>query len=241
MNAALRIVVWLLAIALVVVPPLAVLKGWVGAQRWPLARLHVHGQLQRVDAQAIRAAMLPYAQRGFFAVDLGGAQAALEQLPWVEKADVRKRWPDVLDIDIVEHQPFARWDSDKLLTQAGRLYPLPKNVDASDMPQLGGPEAKVADVVALYNESKQMFAPMGLDVRTLRMDQRGSWSLDLSDGVEVIVGRDDARPRIGRFARLLPQLLAKNAALRRADLRYTNGFALSWGSPAPAPEVKAGT
>ncbi len=241
MNVALRIAVWLLAIAFVVVPPLAVLKGWVGAQRWPLTTLRVHGSLQRVDPQSIRTALLPYAQRGFFAVDLTGAQVALEQLPWVEKADVRKRWPNVLDIDIVEHQPFARWDEDKLLTAAGRLYPLPKNVDVSSMPQLGGPETEVADVVALYNESKQMFAPLGLDVRTLRMDQRGSCSLDLSDGIEVVVGRDDARPRISRFARLLPQLLAKNVLLQRADLRYTNGFALSWGKAPPATEVKAGT
>jgi cell division protein FtsQ len=31
---------------------------------------------------------------------------------------------------------------------------------------------------------------------------------------------------------MLPQLLARNAQpLQRADLRYTNGFALSWGEP----------
>ncbi len=36
-----------------------------------------------------------------------------------------------------------------------------------------------------------------------------------------------------RFARLLPQLLARQArTLERADLRYTNGFALTWGEPA---------
>jgi hypothetical protein len=34
---------------------------------------------------------------------------------------------------------------------------------------------------------------------------------------------------LSRFARLLPQLLTQDARpLERADLRYTNGFALSW-------------
>jgi cell division protein FtsQ len=47
-----------------------------------------------------------------------------------------------------------------------------------------------------------------------------------------VVGRgdEDARLRLARFSRLLPRLLAgQQRPLRRADLRYTNGFALSWG------------
>jgi len=61
----------------------------------------------------------------------------------------------------------------------------------------------------------------------------------LDDGPEVIVGRSDARPRLGRFARLLPQLMAQpQRLLRRADLRYTNGFALQWAD-APAAAAAA--
>ena len=43
----------------------------------------------------------------------------------------------------------------------------------------------------------------------------------------------DQLPRLSRFARLLPQVLAqrRDATLQRADLRYTNGFALTWGEP----------
>ena len=39
MNALLRIVGWVLAVALVVLPVAAVLNGWVGAGHWPLTRL----------------------------------------------------------------------------------------------------------------------------------------------------------------------------------------------------------
>jgi len=58
----------------------------------------------------------------------------------------------------------------------------------------------------------------------------------LSNGTDVIVGSSEARLRVTRFARLLPQLLSqKQLPLRRADLRYTNGFALSWPSTTPTP------
>jgi len=37
-----------------------------------------------------------------------------------------------------------------------------------------------------------------------------------------------------RFGRVLPQLANQSAPIERADLRYTNGFTLSWGTPVPA-------
>ncbi|MEL1265953.1 cell division protein FtsQ/DivIB [Pseudoxanthomonas putridarboris] len=232
MTAALRILAWLLAIALVAMPVVAVVNGWIGAERWPLTKLRVQGEFQRVDAAQLRDVVLPHAQRGYFAVRLGDAQDAVEKLPWVERAEVRKRWPDVMEIRIVEHKPFARWGQDRLLSEHGRLFPMPKELRELKLPQLGGPDSQVREVTALYNESRQLFAPLGLEVHTLLMDRRGSWSLRLGNGTEVIVGRTDARPRLDRFARMLPQLLANQAQpLQCADLRYTNGFALVWAKP----------
>jgi len=250
MNAALRIFTWLLALALVVLPVVAVMNGWIGAERWPLTKLRVHGEFERVDPVQLRAVILPYAKPGFFAARLQGAQDAVEKLPWVEHAEVRKRWPDVMEIEIVEHKPFARWGKDRLLSEQGRLFPVPKDMRSDALPQLGGPDSQVQEVVKLYNESRELFAPIGFKVDSLVMDRRGSWSLALSNGTQVVVGRADARPRLGRFARMLPQLLARNALpLQRADLRYTNGFALSWAdkpataealSPQPSPASGTG-
>lgn len=232
MNAALRILAWTLALLLVTLPVVAVVNGWIGAGHWPLRTLRVEGRLQRVDAQRLRATVLPYAAKGFFAVRLADAQAAVARLPWVERAEVRKRWPDVLEVSIVEHRPFARWGNDRLLSQHGRLFPSQGAMPAG-LPLLDGPDSRVADVVALYNESRALFAPSGVDVRALKLDPRGSWSLVLSNGTDVIIGSSEARLRLARFARLMPQLLSqKQLPLVRADLRYTNGFALSWPSPA---------
>ena len=96
MNVLLRLLAWLLAITIVVLPVVAVLNGWVGAERWPLAKLRVHGEFKRVPGEELQKVMLPHARAGFFAVDLQQAQRAVEQLPWVESAQVRKQWPDVL-------------------------------------------------------------------------------------------------------------------------------------------------
>ena len=246
MNAALRILAWLLALALVALPVVAVLNGWVGADRWPLSRLRVSGDFKRVPAEELRAVVLPYARSGFFAVKLQDAQDAIERLPWVQSAQVRKQWPDVLEVRVVEHKPFARWGNDRMLSEQGQLFATPARLRDVALPQLGGPDSKTADVVALYNESRALFAPTGLDVERLEMDARGSWSLGLSNGIAIIVGRDDARARLQRFARVLPQLMDPQSPIARADLRYTNGFTVQReaatretggehsGSPGPA-------
>ena len=239
MSALLRILAWTLALALVALPVVALVNGWIGADRWPLRTLRLQGEIQRVDAQRLRATVLPFAEAGFFAVRLADAQAAVAKLPWVERAEVHKRWPDVLEVRIVEHRPFALWGKDRLLSEHGRIFPRGTLVPPKGLPQLDGPDARVADVVALYNESRALFAPNDLKVQALSLDARGSWSLALSDGSRVIVGSSEARLRLGRFARLLPQLTAqKRQPLQRADLRYTNGFALVWSQPTTAPQAQ---
>ena len=71
------------------------------------------------------------------------------------------------------------------------------------------------------------------------MDKRGSWSITMSDGTEVVLGRNDPEQRLERFAPLLPRLAAQHPGQRlvRADLRYTNGFSLSWAALPKATDL----
>ncbi|MDH5833022.1 cell division protein FtsQ/DivIB [Luteimonas sp. M1R5S59] len=232
MRRTLQVVAWALAIALVALPVVALVNGWIGAERWPLRTLRVTDGLERVDPERLREVLLPHASSGFFAVRLDHAQAAVARLPWVEHAEVRKLWPDVLEVRIVEHRPFARWGSERLLSEQGRLFPVAGIDVPAGLPELQGPDARVPDVVALYNEARELFVPGGFAVAKLALDRRDSWSLTLDNGVEVTVGSQEARLRLQRFARVLPQLLTRAPQpLRRADLRYTNGFALEWATP----------
>lgn len=253
MNAMLRLAAWLLALALVALPVVAALRGWIGAEQWPLTRLRATGEFERVDATLVRQALLPHAKRGFFAVDLKAAREAVAALPWVEQAEVRKRWPDVLEVRITEHQPFARWGDGRLLSERGALFDARGGDLPPGLPRLDGPDGRVAEVVELYQQSRAMFTPVGMDVSTVALDPRGSWTVTLHNRVrggaptEVVVGRNEARARIGRFVRLLPALLVNpERHIERADLRYTNGFALVWqaqpaagtdaaDAPTPAP------
>ena len=234
MSAMLRLLAWVLAVALVALPVVALVNGWVGGERWPLRTLRLQGELKQVDRAKLQATILPHAQRGFFAVELDKIQAAVSALPWVEHAEVRKQWPDILEVRIDEHRPIAHWGKDKLLSEAGRVFPAADLTVPKGLPELDGPEARAQEVVALYNESRGQLR----DVRGVALDKRGSWTISMRNGTEVVLGRNDPSARLARFAPLLPKLAAQHPRqkLVRADLRYTNGFSLTWADlPKTAP------
>src|SRR5690606_17079965 len=139
-SALARILAWLLAVALVALPVVAVVQGWIGAERWPLRTLRINDNLQQVDPALVREAVLPFAQQGFFAVRLDDARAAVAGLPWVEQVEVSKRWPDVLEVRVREHRPFARWGDARLLSQQGRIFPAEGIEPPLGLPLLHGPE-----------------------------------------------------------------------------------------------------
>ena len=238
---ALRPFAWLLAVALVATPIVAVVNGWVGVERWPLRTLRVEGQLQRVDEAGLRAAVLPYARRGFFAVDLDGVRTAVARLPWVEHAEVRKHWPDVIEVRVREHVPFARWGDAQLLSERGVVFPATPLRLPPGLPLLHGPDGREAEVAALYTRASELLQATGQRLGEVRMDARGSWSMQLGDGTDMVLGRGDPLPRLQRFAPMLPRLSAQRpgARIARADLRYTNGFALTWAARPPAQQLPA--
>jgi cell division protein FtsQ len=232
MNAAIRLIAWSLALLLVTLPVVAVLNGWIAADHWPIQRLRLTAEYERVSAEQVRSAVAPQLGRGFFAIDLAEVQRAVSALPWIDRVEVRKRWPDLIEITLREHRAYARWGADRLLSDRGQLFTASGLEQLQGLPLLDGPDARVGDVVALHAEAQRILTGTGLAVQGVRLSARGSWTLTLANGARLVLGRDDPRPRLRRLVRVLPQLLAGEArGFERIDLRYTNGFAVRW-SPA---------
>jgi cell division protein FtsQ len=229
-RGSIRLVAWCLAIALVALPVVGVLRGWFAANRWPVTRMTVQAEFRHVSADAIRAAVLPQLGKGFFALDLGQVQKAVAALPWVESVEARKRWPDTVLLRIYERQPFARWNGRQLISRQGFVFDAPGSQDNAALPDLRGPDSRLAEVVSFYAETQKAFAGIHLQVTGVTLTERGSWSLATANGAQIVLGdREQARRRLRRFLDVYPQLMAGHAdGFAYADLRYTNGFAVRW-------------
>jgi len=230
----LKLVAWAFALTLVLLPVVGVLNGWFAAERWPVRQLRVDAEFNHVSAEQIRAAAASHLGTGFFALDLDRVRASVAALPWVEKVEVRKQWPDTLELRVLEQQPFARWGDHRLISHNRALFSAPGAESIQGVPRLSGPDDAVYEVIEFYTKSQRLFSGSGLSVEGVALSERGSWTLTLAGGAEVAIGREQATPRLQRFVAVLPRLAAsRGGSFERADLRYANGFAIRWQSAAP--------
>lgn len=76
------------------------------AMGFTVERIDVMGE-GRLDEADVRAAVGIYEGDYFFATDLKRAQERTESLPWVDRAVVRRLWPNRIVVQLVETTPYA--------------------------------------------------------------------------------------------------------------------------------------
>jgi len=230
---------WGIALTFVLLPVVGVLNGWFAAERWPVRYLKVDAEFNHVSAEQIRAAVATHLGTGFFALDIDRVRDSVAKLPWIERVEVRKRWPDTLELRIAERAPFARWGEHQLIGHDGTVFSAPGAESIQGLPHLAGPDSALDEVIDFYNRSAHLFSGSGMGVNGVTLSERGGWTLILASGAEVEIGRERTRERLQRFVDVLPRLMAGHSGFERADLRYANGFALRWqAAEAPAPTAK---
>jgi cell division protein FtsQ len=208
--------------------------GW-GVQRlldpaqFPLHTVRIESPLKHVAQQTIRETVGRYVQGGFLGVDVDAVRDALQALPWVQSASVRRAWPDKLVVRVIEQQALARWGGDALVNMRGELFQPPADESWERLPLLRGPRDSNRAVAEQYVAMQGMLRPLGLIITHMSLNERRALSLRLDNGLQLGLGRQDTDLRLLRFVRVFPQvLMPRLAAIESIDLRYTNGFAVRW-------------
>lgn len=236
MNGGIKLLAWLVALGLIALPVVGVLEGWFAADRWPVTRLSVSAEFRQVSEEQLRSIAQPYLGKGFFATRLGPLRDALARLPWVERVEARKRWPDTIDLVVYEQQPYARWDNARLVNRDGKLFAAAGAQGLDGLPQLSGPDDRVEDVLRFYAQCRDEMAGSGLSVRSVAVSPRDGWRIGLAAGTTIELGREQRDARLQRFLDVWPRLATSHAQPPlHVDLRYANGFAVGWAAQTPVP------
>jgi len=190
-------------------------------------------QLEYVARTAIRG--------NFFSVDLEQVRGVFEKLPWVRRAEVRRRWPDVLELRLEEHQAAAYWTvsesgESQLVNRYGEVFIAASN---ADIPAFSGPQGSAAYIQARHREFERVLEPLGRRLVGLALSARQAWQLRLDDGLVIVLGRDHEKAptdqRLARFVHAWPNARdGVGVQVAVADLRYPSGFALT-----PVGDLKA--
>jgi len=153
---------------------------------------------------------------------------------------VQRRWPDAIVVGVVEQQAAARWGDDGLLNTRGELFVSGARYLPPELPRLDGPPGTEAVVAQRYLAVQGRLLDQGLRLSALRLDPRGAWEMELTNGVTVRLGRNQVDQRTDRFIRVAAQVIAGRAAdIGYVDMRYSNGFSIGWRDGAGPEQDRA--
>lgn len=227
---------WVLA-ALVLVAGVAVLADrLMDPTVFRIRQVSFVGHFDHLKPEALQKAAASAIDANYFAIDLTAVERAVEALPWVQRAEVRRVWPDRLRITVREQHLVARWGNDAWLNDQGRVV----NVAAKGMPgalRLAGPAGTGEEVLARARKWARRLDGAGLALKALTLDDRRAWSAVVAvpgsgPVFSVALGRDNVEGRFKRFTEAMGALPKnKVSQIDHVDARYPNGIALRLKQP----------
>ncbi len=202
-------------------------QAWLqDEQQLPVQRIIFSGE-RKVLADAQMEASIRASQKGsFFALDVNEVHLLLEDMPWVYRASVRKRWPSSLHIYLIEQVPVASWNDDLLLNTQGEVFD--GGTMSAGLPKLFGPGGSEKTALAGFNAMQSLLSETGLSIDELFLSERFAWRVKLNNGIKLNIGRQQFIDRLQSFIDIFPLLKAQNKAINYIDLRYDIGLAVGW-------------
>jgi cell division protein FtsQ len=194
-----------------------------------LREVTVLGRLTHADRERIAvAARNALEGRTFLMADLDEVRRTLERVPWVRRVEVRRLWPDRLEVALEEHVALARWGEIGLVNTYGERFAASTS---SRLPLFNGPDGSETEVARRYRRFTELLAPISETPLRVTLTPRHSWQVQLTNGLHLELGRDlpdeSAERRLERFVASFPKTLARlQRQYEYVDLRYPHGFAL---------------
>jgi len=231
-------------VAVVGIIALLAIAGWLyfvsgDARRFPVNEVEVLGTLDYTDRNELRELVVAQTASGFYRLDVNEIRKGVITMPWVAEAHVRRIWPDRISLEVVEHEPTARWNDASLISKKYELFDPPQLAKNSlrraewlayfsQFPQLAGSDGRHEAVLSGYRTMQVYLREFDVIIDALTEDGRRSQSLVLANNISVELGNTDIEERMRRFVsiydRLIEPLAGRSAHF---DMRYTNGFAMS--------------
>lgn len=224
---------------LLVAGALYVAKRSTDPRAFAVNEVEVSGTLDYTDRDVLRERVVQHSKTGFYSLDLDEVRADIKRLPWVAEAYLRRIPPDRLSIEVVEHEPAARWNDESLISKRFELFRPPQLlpdgiqraewlVHFSTLPQLRGADGRHEPALAAFRRYQAELSGFNVQLEALIEDDRFSQTLILGNQVSVRLGSTDRDARMSRFvdvySALVPELEGRAA---KFDMRYRNGFAVT--------------
>ncbi|WP_237261273.1 cell division protein FtsQ/DivIB [Thiomicrorhabdus immobilis] len=222
-----QIFVLILAIALLA------LVAWSSTQKnspfyQPIQAYELTTPLSQVTPQEIEETVKPYLGKSFWDIPLNHIQADLIRLDWVQSAEVKRKWPNLLYLSIKEQVPVARWGDSGLVNRSGRVF-FPLSIAGfENLVRLDGDLSESEWVLRNLIDLQNQLNALNMTVSQLKLSEDKVWQVQILNGPSLVIDSLEYQHKLQRFIQAFPQLdSAMRKSARVYDLRYSNGFIIA--------------
>ncbi|WP_020207934.1 cell division protein FtsQ/DivIB [Gilvimarinus chinensis] len=195
----------------------------------PVDEVRVEGKFVQISREGATKLISDAIDREYVELNLAQLKVKLEDHPWVERAVISRELPSGLSVTLIEQVPIARWGDKGFLNQRGEVIYTEQIASLTHLPELLGRDVESAKIMRQYQDFSRLLRSRNLSVAKLWVDQLDTWKLQLENKTELVLGKGELPEKLQRFLRVYDEHLVQNFdAVKRIDLRYANGLAVSW-------------
>ncbi|NVK75181.1 cell division protein FtsQ [Marinomonas sp. CT5] len=207
----------------------ATFQGERSPETWfTIKKIEIKGDLKYVTHEELLSDYSSLLGQSLFGISLSEAMKVVLSSEWVASAEIRKVWPNTLQILVHEYTPLAYWRDGQLISTSAVII-RPNKVPDLPLTKLYGPEDSSDVVLEQFGLVSQVLAPTSLRVSVLTLEPRGAWSIRFTNGISVKLGREQILERLQRFIAVYKSdLSGRIEQIASVDARYPHGVAVGW-------------
>lgn len=197
-----------------------------------IERVDVMGE-GRLREEDVRRALGVYAGDYLFGIDMESAQKRVESLSWVDRAVVRRLWPDRIVVQIIERQPYALWQHEgkvKVVDVGGMAISDANALQFSQLTLFVGENA--GEHAASITQMMEEFPSIKQRVESFIHVGNRRWDMVLDDGaVRVKLPEENIRKALRDLQSLQARTQILDRTIETVDMRLPDRLTLSPKSP----------
>ena len=193
-----------------------------------IQKVEIEGRLNYVTEEELKSDYSSLIGQGLLSVSAADALILAKSSEWVESAEVRKVWPNILQVLVHEYVPLAYWRDEQLISTSAVVI-TPISMPDLSLPHLNGPKDSSDVVLEQFGLISQVLTSTSLRIFTLTLEPRGAWNVTFTNGVMIKLGREDVLERLQRFIAVYKSdLSGRIDQITSVDARYPHGVAVGW-------------
>ena len=163
----------------------------------PVEKLIVKGDLSRHERILLYESLQSRLEARIFDVDIfDQVEGATSQFTWIHSINVRRDWPNTLILKVVKIRPVAKWNIGKYLSSQARV--IDSVIKHDHLPQFQVAVSSPMRTLEVYRVLASRLKDKRWQISELSESDGGEWSVLISNGLTVRLGRDDLSEGLSR-------------------------------------------